>query len=63
MKILMGSNLVTIDSARKEIWLQDFAGFTADYDEIYNNIPEEIYEAAETAERDGWELHRTSEDI
>lgn len=54
---------IYVDDRRHEITVEDFTGFTRDWDEIIVPIPEELVPVLAELEEQGWKVTYTSWDI
>lgn len=54
---------IYVDARRREVTVEDFTGFTSDWDEVIVPIPEELVPVLEELREQGWEVTYTSWDI
>lgn len=54
---------IYVDDRRHEVTVEDFIGFTPDWDEILVPIPEELVPVLVELKEQGWEVTYTSWDI
>lgn len=52
-----------VDARRHEVTVEDFTGFTPDWDEVIVPIPEELVPVLEELREQGWVVTYTSWDI